>query len=81
MKVDLKNSLTDFKMNADILLDLQNPEIYWHWKIFVTDPFMQGAIGMLKLISEDNGWEESELHYFEQFITKYKSLIENKIDL
>lgn len=62
-------------MNPDILIDnLRHPEIYWHGKIFVTDPFMQGSIAMLKLISENNWWEDSEKYYFDKFITKYKPL-------
>lgn len=61
--------------SADILLDnLRHPEIYWHGKLFVTDPFMQWAIWMLNLISKKEWWEDSEQIYYEEFIAKYKPL-------
>ena len=56
--------------------DVRNPEIFWIGKIFVQDPFAQGAIAMLLMISRQNGWEESERLYYEQFMKEYKDLLD-----
>lgn len=57
----------------DIELDnLRYPDIYWIGRIFVPDDFTQGAIAMLKMISEMNWWEESETVYYEEFIARNK---------
>lgn len=63
-------------IEADILIDnIRNPEVFWYGKLFVPDDFMQWAIAMLKLISEDQWLEESEKYYYEQFISKYKTIL------
>lgn len=62
--------------NWDIQYDnIRHPDIFWIGRIFVPDEFTQGAIAMLKMISEMNWWEESETIYYEEFIARYKNYL------
>lgn len=63
---------------ADIEYDeIRNPTIFWIWRIFLEDDFMQWAVAILKLISKKEGWEESETHYYHEF-NKYLESIWQK---
>lgn len=43
-------------------------EIYGLWRLSIPDEYTQGAVKMLKLISDDMGFEESETYYYQKFI-------------
>ena len=57
---------------ADIEYDnIRNPEIFDIGRVFVwDDEYKMGAIQMLLMISQWEGWEASELHYYRKFFKK-----------